>query len=121
MPLTTDWREVKDEHALEFLRTPRADYNTGVISMAIGVPRITEKTYVEWYKRHLQFQLATGATIAEINSWYPLSLVKGLIGYSCSVSEITPAAFRKKVAQLMDEFATKHVSLQQFEMEPAND
>lgn len=73
-------------------------------TMFLGVNPITEDNHEEFYKRHVKFYHAQG--------WEPFLTLEdahNAVGLGTNASTITPAAFNKKLVQLMESWATARV------------
>lgn len=66
-------------------------------TIAVGMNRITEENYMEFYSRYRQYWMAGGRSGADFN----LAQLKEMIGLTTNASTLTPAAWRKRVAEIL--------------------
>lgn len=79
--------------------------------MLVGINPITEENYREWYSRYVQYQLAAG-----YSEWLlTLDTVHKFVGFRSNVSTVTPAAWRKKVAEVAAATALRRIEREERE------
>lgn len=75
-------------------------------TMFLGINRVTEDNYRDFYRRYIQFNRAQGY---EEPYYLTAEDVHNAIGLHTNASPITPAAWRKKLAEWLDDWAGPRV------------
>jgi hypothetical protein len=91
---------------------PQAQESLIFGTMFLGVNPITEENYKEFYKRHVTFYHAQG--------WKPyltLADVHNAVGLATNASQITPAAFKKKLMECLSEWGNAMIRKAEREVE----
>lgn len=96
--MSLNWDATKAEHwdELEWSTKETLIFST----MAVDYGEVTEKNYEDFYKRYVMFCTATGQ-----ERYLTLDDVRKAIGLHANVSTSTPAAYRKRLAGIIERHA----------------
>lgn len=101
MPLRFETEEITDREIL-YTGPNQKIWSGWVETMAfatitVGINRITEKNYEEFYERYVMFMYAHGIEDWELTQ----EVVQKFIGLRTNASSITPAAFKKSMLSIL--------------------
>lgn len=96
MSLNWSAKDVTDE---EILKDGVAVRNISFATMSAGINKITEENYREFYRRYTAAMIASGISGP---TGLDLETVHRFVGFSTNASPLTPTAFRKKLAELIE-------------------
>ncbi len=118
MTFDVSWKNVKDADTLMFDGDdwkPQSWY-VATATMFVGLNEITENNWEEFFSRLDQFEVATGIAmrrVAENNELVDLritpDIIKAHIGLHTNAPRLTPAAFRKKLTDAMQDASSRRL------------